>query len=133
VAVALDVPAGRRLGVAVRVGVGVAVADGTIVDDAVGVGVMDENGDAVVVGEATIRSEPSGCATYRMYTIAARNGTSRRISRNFLTTPRLGRGTEDIRSQAVSRQSWDYSYSADLSSPSFFLPFSRPTETLILG
>jgi hypothetical protein len=66
VAVAVDVADGRRLGVAVRVGVRVAVAGGVLVEDAVGVDVTDGDGEALAVGEAIASRVPSCRAAYTM-------------------------------------------------------------------
>jgi hypothetical protein len=105
VEVAFDVAVGSGLGVAVRVGVGVIVADGVAVEDAVGVEVIDGDGDALAVGEASAISVPSCCTAYTMYASAASSGISRRRSRNFLTTPCLGRGQRVKQNQATPRQS----------------------------
>jgi len=133
VEVTLDVPVGRGLCVAVGVGVRVAVAEAVGVKEAGGVEVVDGDGEALAVVEAIASSVPSRCAAYTMYTRAASNGTSRRISSNFLTSPRVGRGKRYARNKSTPTPSGHYSGSTNLSSPSFFLPYSPPAGKLILG
>jgi hypothetical protein len=57
------------------------------VEVAGGVEVIDGDGDALVVGEASASSVPSCRAAYTMYASAANSGISRRISRTLFTTP----------------------------------------------
>ena len=130
---ALDVSVGGELGVAVGWGVRVAVAEAVGVEDARGVEVTDGDGEGLAVAEAIASSVPSRSAAYTMYTRAASNGTSRRISSSFLKTPHGGRGKNHMRNGSTPLPSRHYSYSGSISSPSFFLPYSPPAGKLILG
>jgi len=133
VGVAVDVAVGTGLRVADGVGVRVTVAGSVVVEDAVGVDVIDGEGDALTVGEAIATRVPSCREAYTIYASAASKGISRSKSSSFLMAPLVGCGKCETRNRAVPVTPQDYSDSNDLSSPSFFLPYSPPAGKLILG